>query len=90
MEELLKELKITKDDMTQNKNGDWEYQLNDALDFNRFYARLDNTDIVDEEPDLSALTVGRSTITFLGNGMKVLLQGDFDSDEYDLIIKEEE
>lgn len=90
MEEILNELKLNINDFNKNAEGDYEYHLNDALEFGRFYARLDKTDLLDEDPDLSALTEGRSTVTFVGNNLQVLLQGDFDSDEYDLIIKEEE
>lgn len=89
MEELIKELKLKKEDFNQNSEGDYEYTLKDALEFGHLYARLDSTDIVDEDPDLSALTAGRSTITFIGNGLQAVLQSDFDSDEYDLIIKED-
>lgn len=89
MDEILKTLDLSLNDFNKNSRNEYEYTLENAHEFGKFYSRLDNLESITENPDLSALTTDRSTIVFEGNNIEIRLQSDFDSNEYNLILKED-
>ena len=89
MDEILKALDLSLNDFNKNSRNEYEYTLENVHEFGKFYSRLDNLESITENPDLSALTTDRSTIVFEGDNIEIRLQSDFDSNEYNLILKED-
>ena len=86
MEELLKILRITEPPI-ESENGVYVIDLADSDEFSKMYSRLNRCGIVDEVDEASQNTLNPS-IQFANDDFNITLNGDLETEEYKLIIKE--
>ena len=87
LEELLRELNIDKD-YIENENGSYTIELDNSNEYSRYYTRIDKSGLFEEDEEASQITIDTSTLQFINDDFVLTLMGNFDTDEYSLIIRE--
>ena len=89
MKELLSNIGITQAGHFES-TGEYVIQFNNDHDYNVAFSKLDRTELVEEDPDNSAITLDTSIVSYYNDDFYLQLISDFNKDEYKLIIKEVE
>ena len=71
------------------QSGKYIIELEDSNEFSRMYTLLDNSDEVEIDDYATLITDKVSELSFIGDGYKIKLVGNFVSDIYRIIITEE-
>lgn len=87
LNELLDELGIYKE-YTRATDGSYVIDLEDSNEFGKMYTKLDNSDLVEQNPEMSLLTAENSSISYLSEFFDIQLISDFLGDNYKLVFKE--
>lgn len=87
MKELLKSLGIT-DIGYYSKEKNYVIDFESSDDFNKTFARLNKSDLVDENEDSSVINLDVSNINYLADGFSLNLIADFGQDIYKLVVTE--
>lgn len=87
MKELLKSLGIT-DVGYYSKEKNYVIDFESSDDFNKTFAKLNKSDLVDENEDSSVVNLDVSNINYLADGFSLNLIADFGQDIYKLVVTE--
>ena len=87
MKELLKSLGIT-DVGYYSKEKNYVIDFESSDDFNKTFAKLNKSDLVDENEDSSVINLDVSNISYLADGFSLNLIADFGQDIYKLVVTE--
>ena len=87
MKELLKSLGIT-DIGYYSKEKNYIIDFESSDDFNKTFAKLNKSDLVDENEDSSVINLDVSNINYLADGFSLNLIADFGQDMYKLVVTE--
>lgn len=87
MKELLKSLGIT-DVGYYSKEKNYVIDFESSDDFNKTFAKLNKSDLVDENEDSSVINLDVSNINYLADGFSLNLIADFGQDIYKLVVTE--
>lgn len=87
MKELLNKLGIT-DAGYFSSDGSYIIDFENADQFNVANSKLDKSDLVKELTDTSVITGMISNIVYLNDDFMLNLIGNFDTDEYKLVVSE--
>ena len=89
MDKLLQELGL--DDYIGNYTSgkkSFVIDLNTDLDFGKVYSILEDNDQVEQLDDTTLLTVHNASIVYEYEDYQLTLKGNFDTEEYSLVIME--
>lgn len=86
LDELLKKLRIEKEPI-ENSNGSYTIDLDDSNDYTRFYSRIINSNLFDEDDESSQVGIETSSIQFINDDFTLTLLGNWEVNEYKLIIR---
>lgn len=88
MKEFLVKLGITQDPV--EKDGNFVIDLYDSDEYARVYSKLDKSDLIEEDPEASQVTLENSSIQYISEDDKytLTLNADFDGDVYTLVVRE--
>lgn len=86
IDELLKKLRIEKEPI-ENSNGSYTIDLDDSNDYTRFYSRIINSNLFDEDDESSQVGIETSSIQFINDDFTLTLLGNWEVNEYKLIIR---
>lgn len=87
MKELLQSLGIT-DVGYYSKEKNYVIDFESSDDFNKTFAKLNKSDLVDENEDSSVINLDVSNINYLADGFSLNLIADFGQDIYKLVVTE--
>lgn len=87
MKELLKSLGIT-DVGYYSKEKNYVIDFESSDDFNKTFAKLNKSDLVDENEDSSVINLDVSNINYLADRFSLNLIADFGQDIYKLVVTE--
>lgn len=88
MKEFLVKLGITQEPV--EKDGNFVIDLYDSDEYARVYSKLDKSDLIEEDPEASQVTLENSSIQYISEDDKytLTLNADFDGDVYTLVVRE--
>jgi len=86
LKELLRELHIDKEPI-ENENGSYTIDLDNSNEFARYYSKLDKAEFLEEDEEASQVTANTRSIQFVNDEYTITLIGNFDTDEYKMIIR---
>lgn len=87
MEEFLNELGIDKEPILST-NGDYVIDISDSTEFGKYYSKLDNSDLVEENEESSTVTMDNVNSQFINDDYTITLIADFNEDTYKMVIRE--
>ena len=86
MEELLKQLSI--EDVGEIKGGVYTIDINSYDEFSIIYNKLEQSEVITKDSDESSFNMDEAHIVYLADEYVLNLNGDLNSDEYQLMIEE--
>lgn len=87
MREFLKQLGINRVGHYSNK-GYYVIDLNSDVEIAKCFSQLSHSDLVDEVEDKSIITVDSMSQVFESDEYEITLLSDFNSDRYQIVVKE--
>ena len=87
MNELLKQIGIDAEPV-KGDNGSYNIDIKDSNEYDRYFSKLDKSDLVEEEQDASSVNFENSSIQFTNDNYTLTLIADFENDTYSLNIRE--
>lgn len=87
MENLIKKLNL--EDMLEEDDKGYHYEFDDYDTFTTMYNKLENTRSITKNSPQSYLNENEGHVEFDGEDFTVYLDGDFNIDDYKIIIIEE-
>lgn len=87
MHEFLKEIGIT-DPGHFSAKGNFIIDIPDDKTFGKYYSILDKSDLVEESEDDSVVSSYNTFQIFLSDKYQLTLISDFDTDKYQLVVRE--
>ena len=87
MNELLKQIGIDAEPV-KGDNGSYNIDIKDSNEYDRYFSKLDKSDLVEEEQDASSVNFENSSIQFTNDKYTLTLLADFENDTYSLNIRE--
>lgn len=89
MDEVLKELGLDAYNGTTSKNGSYVIDLYTDIDFGKVYSILEENDSIYQLEDNTLLTVHNASIFYeYKDRYQFNLKGNFDTEEYSLVVTE--
>ena len=67
-------------------NNNYIVDIENSDDFNKVFSKLDNSDLLEEDEDLSVVNVNASNIMYFSDDYTINLIADYDEDKYKLVI----
>lgn len=89
MKELLNKIGINQAGHFE-KDGNYVIEFETSNEYNRAFSRLDRCELIEENPDASAISLSASVVVYENDEFILQLISDFDKDKYKLIVKEVE
>ena len=86
MEEFLLDLRIDKPG-EYGADGSYIIDIEDSEEYGRYYSKLSNSDLVEEQEDSNILTDSNSSYQFTSEDYTITLTGDLLGDVYKLDIR---
>lgn len=86
MEELLKQLSI--EDVGEIKGGVYTINIDSYDEFSIIYNKLEQSEVITKDSDESSFNMDEAHIVYLADEYVLNLNGDLNSDEYQLMIEE--
>ncbi len=86
MEELLKQLSI--EDVGEIKGGVYTIDIDSYDEFSIIYNKLEQSEVITKDSDESSFNMDEAHIVYLADEYVLNLNGDLNSDEYQLMIEE--
>lgn len=87
MKDLLKKIGITEAGYF-DKDGNYIIDFETSDDFNKAFAKLNNTNLVEENEASSVININVSNILYLNDDFSLNLIADFNQDIYKLVVVE--
>ena len=89
MKELLNKIGINQAGHFE-KDGSYVVEFETSNEYNKAFSRLDRCDVIEENPDSTAISLTASVVVYENDNFILQLVSDFEKDEYKLIVKEVE